>query len=37
MYLLDMLTNVERRGRERKRKQKSGDDQAMLNVEVGDG
>ena len=26
VYLLDMLTNVERRERERKRKQKSGDD-----------
>ena len=32
-----MLTNVERREKERKRKQKSGDDQAKFNVEESDG
>ena len=36
MYSLDMLTNVERRERERKRKPKSGDDKAKFNVKERD-
>ena len=36
LFSLDILTNVERRERERKRNQKSGDDLAKFNVKASD-